>query len=89
MRNIYTNAAAPLVEKTNLVQKLAEYLKLQMGEEEAPAEGASRFSSKKASDLPADFKVKLAKVMKYFTENPEALNKVFSGAKKECDPSQT
>jgi hypothetical protein len=89
MRNIYTNAAAPLVEKTNLVQKIAEYLKLQMVEEAPAAEGgASRFSSKQASNLPTDFKVKIAKVIKYFTDNPEALNKVF-GAKKECQsPSQ-
>jgi len=86
MRNIYTSVAAPLVEKTNLVQKLAEYLKLQMMEEEAPAEGASRFSSKKASNLPADFKTKLAKVMKYFTDNPKALEKIFEGSRKECLP---
>jgi hypothetical protein len=73
LRNIYTSVAAPLVEKTDLVQKMADYMKLKLTEEATPAEGASRFSS-----VDAEKQQKLAKVMKYFMENPEALDKVFN-----------
>jgi hypothetical protein len=86
MRNLYTSAAQPLVEKTNVVQKIAEYLKLDMTEEEAPSAGASRFSSQTVSKFPAETQVRLAKVMKYLTENPETLNKIFGGSKKSCSP---
>lgn len=72
MRNLYTNAAAPLVEKTNLVQRLAEYLKLEMSEEVPVPEGQSRFSS--AEDQKR--KLKLAKLMEYFSKNPEAMDKL-------------
>jgi intein/homing endonuclease len=86
MRNIYTNVAAPLVEKTDLVQKLAEYLKLKMNEEEKPPEGTSRFSTaKQASEVaPAmteDQRIKLAKAVKYFQGNPQALDKLFRSPK--------
>jgi hypothetical protein len=79
LRNIYTNVAQPLVEKTDLVQKLADYMKLQMAEE-APAEGgASRFSSKKASEeIPEEQRIKLAKVLKYYRDNPDALDKLLA-----------
>jgi len=74
MRNLYTTAAGSLVEKTNATERIASYLKLNMIEPEAPAEGASRFSSE---DL-AERKKKIAKVMKYLMENPEALDRIFS-----------
>ena len=75
MRNIYTNVAAPLVEKTDLVQKMTEYLKLKMVEEAPPAtEGESRFSS----TMNPERRNKLAKLMQYFKEKPEILDKVFS-----------
>ena len=82
MRNIYTNVAAPLVEKTDLVQKLAEYLKLKMTEEEKPPEGTSRFSTTKqasevASTMTEEQRIKLAKAVKYFQGNPQALDKLF------------
>jgi len=87
LRNIYTSAAAPLVEKTNVVQRLAEYLKLEMAPEPPPSEGGeSRFSSdKKASEqeqpqLSQEQKIKLGKVMKYFTVNPNTLDKLLSKA---------
>ena len=83
MRNIYTNVAGPLVEKTDLVAKLAEYLKLQMTEEKASAEGASRFSSTKESKEEktekkelSDKQIKLMKVMKYLQANPEILDRI-------------
>lgn len=83
MRNIYTTVATPLVEKTNLTEKLAEYLKLDMMEEAAPSEGGeSRFSSDKAkSKLTDQHKIKMAKIMKYFSENPEAMDKMLKGSK--------
>jgi hypothetical protein len=79
MRNIYTNVAAPLVEKTDLVEKLAEYLKLNMVPEgAAPAEGASRFSSTAESkkEISEGSSVKLAKVMKYLQSNPKVLDRI-------------
>lgn len=80
LRNLYTNVAGPLVEKTDIVQKLAEYMKLKVIEEPAaPAEGASRFSSN--TDLDPDRKTKLAKLMKYMKENPHVLDKMFSDGK--------
>jgi hypothetical protein len=82
MRNIYTNASAPLVEQTDLTAKLAKYMKLTMTEtEEAPA-GAARFS-KEASDQTK----KMARVMKYFKENPEILNKVFNNVEERSTKS--
>jgi len=76
MRQIYTSAAQPLVEKTDLVQKLAEYLKLKIAETPPPAEGgASRFSSTNPANV--ERQKKLARVLKYFGDNPEALDKVF------------
>jgi len=80
MRNIYTNVAAPLVEKTDLVAKLADYLKLQVTEEKASAEGASRFSStkeaKEEKKEPSEKQIKLMKVMKYLQANPEILDRI-------------
>ncbi len=73
MRNVYTNVAAPLVDNTNVAEKIAEYLKLQMApKEEAPAEeGASRFSN------VVEHQKKLAKIMKYFSEHPEKVEQIF------------
>jgi intein/homing endonuclease len=83
MRNIYTNVAAPLVEKTDLVAKLAEYLNLRVTEEKASADGASRFSSTKEAREEktekkelSDKQIKLMKVMKYLQANPEILDRV-------------
>jgi hypothetical protein len=80
MRNIYTNVAGPLVEKTDLVAKLADYLKLKVTEEATPAAGASRFSSIKESlaekKEPTEKQIKLMKVMKYLQANPEILDRV-------------
>lgn len=80
LRNIYTNVAAPLVEKTNLTQKLAEYLKLEMAAEPPAQEGgASRFSStKKIPEQDQNRKIKLAKVIKYFQSNPDALDRILN-----------
>jgi hypothetical protein len=78
MRNIYTNAATPLVENTDLVPKLAKYLKLEMNETPPPAEaGASRFSSDSSNPVQDERRKKLARVLKYFGDNPAALDKVF------------
>jgi hypothetical protein len=80
-RNLYTNAAQALTERSDVVEKLAVYLKLNMAEQvEAPA-GAKRFSSEKTVEKTPEEKekmIKLAKVMKYFQENPELLDKVFN-----------
>ena len=78
LRNIYTNVATPLVEQTDLVDKLAAYMKLNKVEpvaEEKPTSGSARFSS----DDPEKAK-KLAKVMKYLAENPDVLNRIVSNA---------
>lgn len=90
LRNIYTNVSQSLVEKTDITQRLAQYLHLGMTEAPAETAGASRFSSAAAKDvvedgktasIPADDdaekRVKLAKLMKYFSDNPQALNRVF------------
>jgi len=78
LRNIYTTVAAPLVEKTDIVARMAQYMQLNMSEEpEAPPEGSSRFSSEK-KPLPApEIQAKAARVMKYLLENPQALERVF------------
>jgi hypothetical protein len=89
MRNIYTNLALPLVENTNLTQKVSEYLKLDLKtEEEAPA-GAKRFSSsnKDLISVDRDQAIKLAKIMKYLKDNPQLLNKVFSNVQERSKPA--
>ena len=81
MRNLYTNVAAPLVDNTDVAEKIADYLKLNMTEPEEPAEegeGASRFSSDLKKE--AERKVKLAKVIKHLTEHPEKLEQIFANA---------
>jgi hypothetical protein len=73
--------AAPIVEKTDIVKKLADYMKLDMLPEAPPAaegEGASRFSS---MELSPEHKIKLAKVLAYFKGNPAALDKMLGGKK--------
>jgi len=86
LRNIYTTVAAPLVEKTDITRRLATYMKLNMIEEPPPEEGgASRFSS-----MDEARKIKLAKVIKYFTGNPEALDRIIKTGDKKCsDQSPT
>lgn len=90
LRNLYTSAAAPLVEKTDVVAKLAEYLKLKINPETPAAEGASRFSSEtkvspdktdtdNKSILNPERSAKMAKLIKYFQANPRALDRVFKG----------
>jgi hypothetical protein len=80
MRNIYTSVAGPLVEKTDLVAKLADYLKLRVTEEPAPAAGSSRFSSTKESLAEkkelSEKQVKMMKVMKYLQGHPEVLDRI-------------
>jgi hypothetical protein len=83
MRNLYTNMAGPLVDNTNLVEKLANYLKVDLvTPEEAPA-GAKRFSNEQLNNKLVVSKemdeqtIKLAKVMKYLKSNPDLLTKVF------------
>jgi hypothetical protein len=77
MRNLYTNVAAPLVEETDITQKMAEYLKLKMiPKEEAGEEGASRFSSVK----DPKHRKKMAKIIKYLTEHPEKVDQIFARA---------
>ena len=77
MRNIYTSIAAPIIEKTDATDRMAKYLKLNMVATPAPAEGASRFSS-----ADKEKQAKLAKVMKYLAENPEALDRIFKNGEK-------
>jgi hypothetical protein len=78
MRNIYTNAAAPLVEQTDLVKKLADYLKLDMVEQDTTQEGASRFSFDQSvlKNVNIESKKKLSRIVKYLINNPNALNKI-------------
>jgi hypothetical protein len=84
MRNIYTNLSAPLVEQTDLVDKVSKYLHLNKIEEIEVPSGAKRFSSNNELMSPEDKEraVKLAKVMKFFKTNPEMLDKVFNNVSK-------
>lgn len=79
MRNLYTNVSAPLVENTDLTQKLADYLGLNIVEqpEEGEEEGASRFSSKQTQEQ----RRKLAKIIRFFSQHPEKLDTVFKKSK--------
>lgn len=79
IRNVYTNVAGPMTDNTNIVEKLADYLNLNMKPAETPAPGAQRFSSdqKKNGNLDKDQALKLSKVIKHLTENPEALERIF------------
>lgn len=93
MRNIYTNLAVPLVENTNLADKVASYLKLTPKvEEEAPPEGSKRFSSESVNKelIPAadrEQAIKMAKIMKYLQNNPGLLDKVFSNVQERDKPA--
>ena len=90
LRNLYTNVAGPMVEQTDLVQRLAEYMKLNIIEQPKEAAGTSRFSSVAATPpapalpiAPADAEqsLKLAKIMKHFQSHPEILDQVFNRVK--------
>lgn len=83
LRNMYTNASTALIDNTNVIEKLAKYMNLEMApkEEGKEEEGASRFSSKKGGNgrvNEEEFKKKMAKLVKYFRSNPTALDKVLS-----------
>lgn len=85
MRNIYTNLSVPLVEQTDIVDRVTKYLKLEpkAAEEEQAPEGTKRFSSDKKTltELSEDQKekaLKLAKVMKHIKDNPALLDKIFN-----------
>jgi len=81
LRNLYTNVSTALVEQTDFTQKLAKYLKLNFKPPEEPAaEGASRFSTDK-NVAEEDRKKKRAKVIAYFDEHPEMLDKIFPEGK--------
>jgi hypothetical protein len=79
LRNVYTNAATAMTEQTDVVEKLAKYLKLGMVEPEEAPPGSKRFSSEemKAQAL------KLTKIMRHFKDHPELMDKVFSKLDKE------
>lgn len=79
MRNLYTNVSAPLAENTDLTQKLADYLGLNIVEqpEEGEEEGASRFSSEQTQEQ----RRKLAKIIRFFSQHPEKLDTVFKKSK--------
>lgn len=72
MRNLYTNVAAPLVDNTNVAEKLAGYLNLEITPKVEGAEGESRFSS-------IEHRKKLAKIIKFLTENPEKVEEIVGG----------
>lgn len=78
MRNLYTNVAAPLVDNTNVAQKIADYLNLDMSEPvEEAEEGASRFSSTQTVEQ----RKKMAKVISFLAKNPEKLDAIFTNKK--------
>lgn len=78
-RNIYANAAQNLIEGTDLVEKLAKYLKLERKPEEGKAPGEERFSSEQGNGKVSEpeFQQKMAKLYKYFKNNPKALERAF------------
>ena len=85
MRNLYTNVAAPLVEQTNVTDKLAEYLKLEKTAPAAPsAEGESRFSS----SIDPEHRKKVAKLLKHFMDNPDEVKKIFAKNNGQLIPKQ-
>jgi len=73
LRNVYTNVATGIVEQTDVLQKLADYMHLKVTVKPPEAEGASRFSSVQDPDLEK----KLAKIVSYFRTNPELIDRVF------------
>ena len=85
MRNLYTNVAAPLVEETNVTEKLAKYLNLEKTEKAPPAEGESRFSSTGS----AEHQKKLTKIMKYLMDNPQEVSKIYAGSNGKLKPKQS
>jgi hypothetical protein len=84
MRNLYTNVATVITEKTNLADKLSQYMHLETIPEAAGAEGAKRFSSEAGSNnqsiSPEDVQKanKLALVMKHFKDHPDLIEKVYN-----------
>lgn len=84
MRNVYTNVAAPLVEETNVTEKLAKYLNLEKTAKAEPAEGESRFSSVNGIAQQK----KLTKIMDYLIKNPQEVNKIFAKGNGKLAPKQ-
>ena len=85
LRNMYTSAATGIVEQTNVVSKLADYMKLEMTAAPEETPGAKRFSSDNNELIADDVRekaTKLARIMKHFKDNPELLDKVFANVSK-------
>lgn len=78
-RNIYANAATAILENTDIVEKLADYMKLKVKPKEEKPAGEARFSSEDGNGKMSEeeFKLKMAKLMKYFRQNPRALERMF------------
>jgi hypothetical protein len=83
-RNVYSTAAQALVDQSDVVGKLADYLGLTIkpAEEAAPEENPNkRFSSVQPSAQASNV-MKLAKIMQHFKEHPDLLDKVFENVNK-------
>jgi hypothetical protein len=81
MRNVYTNVSAPIVEQTDIVERLAKYLHLrQLPQQEAP-EGSKRFSS---TQTPAEKEQvqKMSAILGFLKKNPDILEKVYANVSK-------
>ncbi|HMB17534.1 MAG TPA: hypothetical protein VKO61_01340, partial [Candidatus Paceibacterota bacterium] len=80
LRNSYAQVAQTLVDQTDLVNRLADYMDLNVVEQqgEEKEEGSERFSSEKAGNISDEEKNKmLVKVVKYLKNNPDKLSRVF------------
>lgn len=78
MRNIYTNVSTALAEQTNLTEKLAEYLHLEVKEEATGGEGESRFSS----TLDDSRRKKLSKILTHLLKNPDKIDQIIRDSNK-------
>lgn len=75
LRNAYTTVAQNIVDNTDLVGRLSQYMGLEMVEqtEEEGEEGMARFSSDKKKEQ----KVKIMKIVSHLKKHPEDLKKIF------------
>jgi len=71
MRNLYTNVSTALADQTNLTEKLANYLNLEVTPQKESAEGESRFSS-----IDEDRKKKLNQIMAHLIKNPDKIDSI-------------
>lgn len=84
MSNIYANVSQILVEKYNIPEKLADYLKLdpvQQPEQQGGGEGLGGLGGlggRFASELPKEKQEALNKLIQFLVKNPEKLNKLLS-----------